>query len=200
MKSELQANYVAEMVRQTLFEEFGDKIYTSGLKVFTTIKKKNQLMANKAVQNGIINYMARHDLAPPEDFIGFKSKEFKPNKERDKFLLNKLKLIPTYNNFIPGVILDLQPLRVDVLLKNGKKISVYKRGLKLLKKDLELQNDGEKLLKPGSVIRFVKKRNFLNMIKSGSEMTTKDLDEDQKVKIMSLSGVKDLLPLNLAAY
>ena len=32
--------------------------------------------------------------------------------------------------------------------------------------------------------------DFLNMIKSGSEMTTKDLDEDQKTKIMSLSGVK----------
>ena len=28
------------------------------------------------------------------------------------------------------------------------------------------------------------------MIKNGSEMITKDLDEDQKVKIMSLSGVK----------
>ena len=46
-KSELRANYVAEMVRKTLFEEFGDKIYTSGLKVYTTIKKKNQLMANR---------------------------------------------------------------------------------------------------------------------------------------------------------
>jgi len=32
--------------------------------------------------------------------------------------------------------------------------------------------------------------DFLNMIKSGSVMTTKDLDEDQKTKIMSLSGVK----------
>jgi len=32
--------------------------------------------------------------------------------------------------------------------------------------------------------------DFLNMIKSGSGMTTKDLDEDQKTKIMSLSGVK----------
>jgi len=32
--------------------------------------------------------------------------------------------------------------------------------------------------------------DFLNMIKSGSEMETKDLNEDQKVKIMSLSGVK----------
>jgi len=31
---------------------------------------------------------------------------------------------------------------------------------------------------------------FLNMIKSGSEIKTKDLNEDQKIKIMSLSGVK----------
>ena len=31
---------------------------------------------------------------------------------------------------------------------------------------------------------------FFNMIKSGSPMQTKDLNEDQKIKIMSLSGVK----------
>ena len=31
---------------------------------------------------------------------------------------------------------------------------------------------------------------FLNMIKSGSEIITKDLNEEQKIKIMSLSGVK----------
>jgi nitrogen fixation NifU-like protein len=32
--------------------------------------------------------------------------------------------------------------------------------------------------------------DFLTMIKSGSVMATKALDEDQKTKIMSLSGVK----------
>ena len=32
--------------------------------------------------------------------------------------------------------------------------------------------------------------DFLNMIKNGSVMKTKDLNEDQKTKIMSLSGVK----------
>ena len=32
--------------------------------------------------------------------------------------------------------------------------------------------------------------DFLHMIKSGSAMKTKDLDDDQKTKIMSLSGVK----------
>ena len=32
--------------------------------------------------------------------------------------------------------------------------------------------------------------DFLNMIKSTSEIKSNDLDEDQKIKIMSLSGVK----------
>ena len=32
--------------------------------------------------------------------------------------------------------------------------------------------------------------DFLNMIKTGSEMQTNQLTEDQKIKIMSLSGVK----------
>ena len=31
---------------------------------------------------------------------------------------------------------------------------------------------------------------FFNMIKSGSEMKSEDLNDDQKIKIMSLSGVK----------
>ena len=31
---------------------------------------------------------------------------------------------------------------------------------------------------------------FLSMIKTGSKIATKDLNEDQKIKIMSLSGVK----------
>ena len=32
--------------------------------------------------------------------------------------------------------------------------------------------------------------DFLNMIKNEYEIKTNDLDEDQKIKIMSLSGVK----------
>jgi nitrogen fixation protein NifU and related proteins len=44
----------------------------------------------------------------------------------------------------------------------------------------------------GKSLEVAKKiiNDFLNMIKSGSIITTKDLNEDQKTKIMSLSGVK----------
>ena len=62
IRYEIQADYVAEMVRKVLYEEYGNSIYTSGLKVITTIKKRNQEVANQAVENGIINYMNRQDL------------------------------------------------------------------------------------------------------------------------------------------
>ena len=44
----------------------------------------------------------------------------------------------------------------------------------------------------GKTIEVAKKIiiHFLDMIKNTSEIKSKDLDEDQKTKIMSLSGVK----------
>jgi len=155
-KMELRADYVAEMVRKTLYEELGEKIYTSGLKVYTTIKKKNQRYAKQAVKNGIINFISRHELLPNESFIDLNEKLFEDEKEKKQYLVNKLKLIPTYNNFIPGVVLNTQPQKVEALLKNGQKISVFRRGLTLLKDDLKKENIDEKIIKPGSVIRFVK--------------------------------------------
>ena len=155
-KRELRADYVAEMVRKTLYKELGEKIYTSGLKVYTTIKKKNQRYAKQAVQNGIINFISRHELSPNESFIDLDEKLFEDEKEKIKYLVNKLRLIPTYNNFIPGVVLNAQPQKVEALLKNGRKISVFQRGLTLLKDDLKKENIEEKIIKPGSVIRFVK--------------------------------------------
>ena len=155
-KRELRADYIAEMVRKTLYAELGEKIYTSGLKVYTTIKKKNQRVATQAVQNGIINFISRHELSPNENFIDFDEKLFKDEKEKKKYLVNRLRLIPTYNNFIPGVVLKTQPQKVEALLKNGQKITVFRRGLTLLKDDLKKESIDEKIIKPGSVIRFVK--------------------------------------------
>lgn len=157
-KRELKADYVAEMVRQELYSEFGDGIYTSGLKVYTTIKKKNQVYANRSIQNNFINYMIRNGLNPPESFINIEAIEHPNIKARDKYLLQQLRLMPTYGEFIPGIILTAQPLQVSALLKNGKTINIYKRGLKLLQKDFKIEEEGERLIKPGVVMRFVKNR------------------------------------------
>ena len=74
------------MVRKVLYDEYGNSIYTSGLKVITTIKKKNQRFANKAVEKGIINYMNRQPLRIPEGFVSLNDTRLHDKKTKKQFL------------------------------------------------------------------------------------------------------------------
>ncbi len=48
-----EAPYFIEFLRQQLESQYGDKIYTSGFKIYSTIDYTMQKIAEKAVQNGI---------------------------------------------------------------------------------------------------------------------------------------------------
>ncbi len=57
---ELNAPWIAEMVRAELLEKYGDSIYTDGYVVTTTIDSHLQQAAEMAVQNGLQTYDKRH--------------------------------------------------------------------------------------------------------------------------------------------
>ncbi|MGZ8182331.1 MAG: penicillin-binding protein 1A [Methylobacter sp.] len=57
---EVSALYLAEMVRQKLFELYGEQAYTSGFKVYTTIHGTLQTTANQALVNTLHAYDERH--------------------------------------------------------------------------------------------------------------------------------------------
>lgn len=57
---ELQAPYVAEMVRQEIMSKYGESAYTLGLNVYTTIPSQLQLAAEKALQQTLHEYDERH--------------------------------------------------------------------------------------------------------------------------------------------
>jgi len=58
--SELDAPYVAEMVRAELIKLYGKDIYQSGYRIFTTIDAKLQRAANQALKKSIFDYDKRH--------------------------------------------------------------------------------------------------------------------------------------------
>ena len=60
LEPEVEAPYIAEMVRQQLHSEYGDDIYRLGFRVFTTINGKAQTQANKALQTGLLKYDRDH--------------------------------------------------------------------------------------------------------------------------------------------
>jgi len=57
---EISALYLAEMVRQKIFELYGEQAYTSGFKVYTTINSTLQTTANQALANTLHAYDERH--------------------------------------------------------------------------------------------------------------------------------------------
>ena len=63
---DLEAPYVAEMVRKHLVEEYGDSAYSAGYVVTTTIRDSLQVAANRALNRALLQYDERHGYRGPE--------------------------------------------------------------------------------------------------------------------------------------
>ena len=66
--SEVEADYVAEMVRQEVITKFGLDAYTSGYTAITTIDSRMQSAAIESVKSGVNEYDLRHGYRGAESF------------------------------------------------------------------------------------------------------------------------------------
>jgi len=57
---DVEAPYVAEMVRSEMLKRFGNDAYTSGFQVYTTIDHKLQEAANTSLRTALLEYDRRH--------------------------------------------------------------------------------------------------------------------------------------------
>ena len=150
------ADYVAEIVRQTLYDQYQDSIYSSGMKVYTTIKKANQEAANIAVLQGILEYQRRQGYQKPEkniDLSQFTADNLKQG------LQTALADFDEYNGFMPAVVTDVSAKSVKVFAKNNESIDISGVGLSLLQKNLADKNPDNHKIKVGSVIRIIRSQN-----------------------------------------
>ena len=63
---EVDAPYVAEMVRQHMTGSYADQAYTGGFKVYTTVDARLQSKAVQALRKALIDYDRRHGYRGPE--------------------------------------------------------------------------------------------------------------------------------------
>ncbi|MDJ0700344.1 MAG: penicillin-binding protein 1A [Woeseiaceae bacterium] len=61
---ELNAPYVAEMVRREMLKRYGEDTYTAGYQVVTTLDTRLQQAANYAVRNGLLEFTRRRGFRP----------------------------------------------------------------------------------------------------------------------------------------
>ena len=118
------APYIAEMVRQTLYDQFGEETYTRGFEVTTSIDGDLQLAANKSMTDGLETYYdKRHGYRGPDA-------NYPPDPDDPtEGWLAHLAPIQTYGNQMPAIVTDVQNQSFDALLKTGEKITVPWEGM-----------------------------------------------------------------------
>jgi penicillin-binding protein 1A len=153
LSRDLSADYVAELVRDTLYQQYQDEIYSSGLNVYTTIRKSNQEAANNAVREGILSYDLRHDYRGPEKFLDLDSL---PSTDKRAALDIALDDLDVFNGYIPAIITSVSSKSVQAYTKSGDNLDISGKGLAFVEKMLHIKDLSKRLLKPGAVVRVVK--------------------------------------------
>lgn len=108
--SELEAPYIAEMVRKEMFAQFGDDIYNSGLKVYTTIDKWLQTVANHALTKALHEYDERHGYRQQTSKIDTAVKD-QPSPKK-------------VGDTLPALVEKIEKERITARLQNGTQIEI----------------------------------------------------------------------------
>jgi penicillin-binding protein 1A len=153
----LSADYVAEIVRMSMYQRYGEEIYQSGFKVYTTINKHKQEAANAAVVKGIVDYELRHGYRGPEAKIDIGGLD-------EEALLSAMDEFEAYNTFIPAIVTKADKDSVSVITKEGARLVIEGKGLSLIQKHLANKASDKLAVNPGSVIRVTQINRYWQVI------------------------------------
>lgn len=117
---QLDAPYVAEMVRQDMESKYGPRVYTDNFSVYTTIDSRMQTAAARAVRLGLFEYDARHGYRGPITTL-------KPGGANDVGVLKKY---PNVGGLQPALVQSVTDRDATLLRRDGSAISIELAGLK----------------------------------------------------------------------
>ena len=149
--SDFSADYVAEIVRQDLFDRYQENIYKSGLKVYTTIRKADQIAAHAAVLQGLMEYDRRHGYRGPEKIIPL---DKAGTQSQESYFNDVLDETDELAGLKPAIVLEASPKIVRAYCKGGNVAEIRGEGLQLVQKWLAGKSLKKQTLLPGALIRL----------------------------------------------
>ena len=145
----VHAEYVAEMARQLVYEQFKEDTYTRGLNVFTTITKADQDAAYLALRRGVMDYERRHTYRGPEKYIEIPSAK----GEADEAIEAELAEHPDSDDIVAAIVLSASPTQVKAVLASGEEITISGPGLAFAREWLSPKAAETRRVRRGAVIR-----------------------------------------------
>ncbi len=112
-RSDIEAPYVAEIVRQEVVARFGENAINAGYRAITTIDGRLQTAANRALRLGLIDYDRRHGYRGPV-------RRMKLDAGTEPGQLEALLAdVPPIGNLLPAVVVSVAPAAARVYLRGG---------------------------------------------------------------------------------
>lgn len=140
--------YIAEMVRQMLFDKYGDKIYTDGYKVSTTVDSKMQEAGYTALRNGLLQYDSASGFTGAEQQLNLKDSG---DEITDQFIMSSFDALSDFGDLRAAIVTSADKDSLKVKTRDGNEIEFKGKDLDFVRK--YLTNGGNKQLSRGSVVR-----------------------------------------------
>ena len=181
---ELEAPYIAEMVRTEMVKRYGNAAYTGGYRVYTTVEAKRQRAANEALRNAMLGYDRRHgyrghlgfydlDTDLNQEIADEASEEMLDDEgnpvplpapvEIDEFDLwrKELEKIPGYGNLVPSLVFQVNEKEAYAYTADNKVVYLPWEHIEWARTYIDDNTLGDELtsaherLKPGDIIYTV---------------------------------------------
>ena len=150
--SRVHAEYVAETVRQLIFNQYGDETYTRGLNVVTTLRATDQAVAYKALRKGIMDYERRQIYRGPEKFVTLPANAQETEDAIDEALVEN----PDNGDVMSAVVLEATPKRILAMRQNSETVEITGEGLKPAQTGLADKAGPNIKIRRGALIRVAK--------------------------------------------
>ena len=153
---EVEAPYLAEMVRQDALERLGNDALTDGYTVHTTLDAAAQDAANQALRDDLISYDERHGFRGPEAHLDLPAH---PTPAQFDKLLDPFHAVV---GLIPGVVTESAEKSATVYLADGQSVSLEPDSIKWAQRYKDESHRGappkrvDDVLKPGDVVRLAR--------------------------------------------
>jgi penicillin-binding protein 1A len=148
----VHAEYVAETVRQLVFNQYGEDTYTRGLNVYTTLSAVDQTAAYRALRKGIMDFERRQIYRGPEKFLTLPPDP----KDAEEMIDDALDDNRDNGDVLSAVVLEASAKKVLVARQNGETVTITGEGLKPAQSGLSDKAPANIRLRRGALIRVAK--------------------------------------------
>ncbi len=113
---EVEAPWIAEMVRQDVLDKLGNEASTDGYSVYTTLDSHDQDAANQALRDDLIAYDQRHGFRGPEAHVDL------PEHPLPADLDKRLDAFHPIVGLLPGIVIESGDKTADIYLQDGQSV------------------------------------------------------------------------------